>query len=124
MKALIYGVAIASCLVARAASGACEMPSLVAAIPDGAMATEQQLLTVQTEVTSYVAAMDRYIACQSEEIAARGDTATAEFLYLMSTRIESARKEVDTIATRFNAQVNAFRATQPATQPAAPFPPR
>jgi hypothetical protein len=119
MKAMIYGVAIASCVVAQAASGACEMPALVAAIPDGRTATEQQLLAVQDAVKAYVAAMDRYIACQNEERALQGDNATADFLYLMSTRIESARKEVDAIATRFNDQVNAFRAARTDT----PFPP-
>jgi phage host-nuclease inhibitor protein Gam len=120
MKAMISGAALLALAVARAASAACEMPSLVAAIPDGATATEQQLLAVQAEVKSYVTAMDGYIACQNQELAAQGENATAEFLYLMSTRIESARKEVDAVATRFNDQVNAFRTARPG----ASFPPR
>lgn len=120
MKITIPGIALASVLVAGTASAACEMPSLIAAIPDGATATEQQLLAVQAEVRNYVAAMDRYIACENQELAAQGSNATADFLYLMSTRIESARKEVDAVATRFNDQVNAFRAAQPG----ASFPPR
>ena len=120
MKTTIAGIAIASALAAGTASAACEMPSLVAAIPDGATATEQQLLAAQTSVRDYVAAMDRYIACQNQELAAQGTNATAHFLYLMSTRIESARKEVDAVATRFNDQVSAFRTAQPGVS----FPPR
>lgn len=120
MKARILGLALASAVAAGTASAACEMPSLVAGIPDGATATEQQLLAVQTSVRAYVEAMDRYIACQSQELSAEGQNATPDFLYLMSTRIESARREVDAVATRFNDQVNAFRAAQPG----ASFPPR
>ena len=120
MKAMNLVTAMGAFCIAGTASAACEMPSLFAAIPDGATASEQQLLAAQAEVRAYVAAMDRYIACQNQELTAQGETASAEFLYLMSTRIESARKEVDAVATRFNNQVNAFRAARPG----ASFPPR
>ena len=113
MKAMIAGFVLSCACFAGTASAACEMPALVGAIPDGRMATEQQLYAVQTEVRAYVEAMDRYIACQNQELTARRESANAEFLYLMSTRIESARKEVDAVATRFNDQVNAFRASRP-----------
>lgn len=120
MKITVLGIALASFCSAGTALAACEMPSLVGSIPDGATATEQQLLVVQTEVRAYVAAMDRYIACQNQELSAQGQTRNPDYLYLMSTRIESARKEVDAVATRFNDQVNAFRASRPG----ASFPPR
>jgi len=120
MKAIAVVVALGLACTAGAASAACEMPSLVGAIPDGRTATEQQLLVAQTSVRAYVAAMDRYIACQNQELAAQGEGADADFLYLVSTRIESARREVDAVATRFNDQVNAFRASRPG----ASFPPR
>ena len=42
------------------------------------------------------------------------DNATADYLYLMSTRIESARQEVDKVASDFNEQVNAFRSARSA----------
>ena len=111
---------LASCLVAATLLGApttfaaCEMPSLVTAIPDGATATEEELLAVQADIQAYIMAMDQYIACQNEEMEGSRDTATADYLYLMSTRIESARHEVDKVATDFNDQVNAFRAARQA----------
>jgi hypothetical protein len=120
MKAMALGIVIVSGAFTTAAFAACEMPALVAAIPDGATAAEAQLLAAQAEVRAYVTAMDRYIACQNEELSVQGENATAEFLFLMSTRIASARKEVDAIAARFNEQVNAFRAAHSATT----FPPR
>jgi hypothetical protein len=92
----------------------CELPSLVRAIPDGATASEQELLAVQTEIEAYVAAMDDYIACENEEMSVAGDTASADYLFMMSMRIASAREEVDKVAADFNEQVNAFRAARQA----------
>jgi len=115
MKTPASYLVIVACLFTSAAYGACEMPTLVASIPDGASATEEELLAVQAEVQAYVAAMDEYIACENEEMTANGDNATTDYLYRMSARIESARNEVDVVASDFNDQVNAFRAAGPAT---------
>jgi hypothetical protein len=114
MKTVSSCLLFAASLFASAAYAACEMPALVASIPDGAQATEEELLAVQVEIQAYVTAMDAYIACQNEEMSARGENASAEYLYLMTTRIESAREEVDQVASDFNDQVNAFRATRQA----------
>jgi hypothetical protein len=103
-------------LVAGVASADCEMPSLVRAIPDGATATEAELLAAQADVKAYIAAMDGYIACTNEELTAGGDDAMSEFLYLMTTRIEAAREEVDAVANTFNDQVSAFRVANPTTE--------
>lgn len=112
MKTLAGCLTTAAVLNASAAFAACEMPSLVTSIPDGAVATEQELLAAQAEIQAYVQAMDRYIACQNEEMEGSRDNATADYLFLMSARIESARQEVDRIASDFNDQVNAFRSAR------------
>jgi hypothetical protein len=114
MKRLARCLVAVAALYASAAFAACEMPALVAAIPDGASATEDELLAVQVEIQAYITAMDRYIACQNEEMDGSRDSATADYLYLMTARIESARQEVDKVATDFNEQVNAFRAARQA----------
>lgn len=116
MKRTAVGFVPLLALIAPHAFAACEMPSMVS-IPDGARASEQELLVVQDSVKAYVAAMDRYIACQNEELRAAGDNATADYLYQMSMRIESARKEVDAVAGRFNDQVEAFRSAQQSAPP-------
>jgi hypothetical protein len=110
-------------LAATVASAACEMPSMVRAIPDGTKTSEAELLQVQGEVQAYVRAMDDYIACTNEELTASGDDATAEFLLAMTTRIETARKEVDAVASDFNDQVVAFRAANRTGRPAFPAQP-
>lgn len=102
----------AASLFAGSAFAACEIPSLVTEIPDGTTATESELLAVQTEVKAYVAAMDAYIACENEALTRSRDNASEDYLYWMTTRIESARSEVDAVARRFNAEVEAFRAAQ------------
>lgn len=111
MKALLFCLLFAACLAARPALAACEKPTLPD-VPDGETATEQELLAVQARVEAYVAGMDLYIACENEAMTAEAGQTTAEFLILMSDRIASARDEVDVVATRFNAQVEAFRAAQ------------
>jgi hypothetical protein len=121
MKAIASYLAIVASTFATASFAACEMPSLVTSIPDGATATEEELLAVQDRIKTYVAAMDRYIACQNEEMSVSGENASSEYLVLMSNRIEAARNEVDAIATQFNDQVNAFRAAREAR--AVPFSP-
>jgi hypothetical protein len=112
MKVLASCLLISTSLFATAALANCDMPSLIATIPDGATATEDELLSVQAAVQAYIAAMDDYIACENEELSANGDDPAADYLFLMSTRIETARNEVDAVATRFNDQVNAFRAAR------------
>jgi hypothetical protein len=98
-----------------AAQAACEMPALAGAIPDGATATEQEMLRAQNEIRAYIASMDQYIACQNEEMNADEENSTADYLYLMSVRIESARAEVDKVAMDFNDQLDAYRAATQTT---------
>ena len=114
MKISAFYVLACCAGLAAQASADCEIPTLITAIPDGATATEQELLAVQTEIQAYVAAMDDYIACQNEELTVNGSDASAEYLFLMTTRIETARNEVDKIASDFNDQVTAFRAAREA----------
>jgi hypothetical protein len=102
---------LAAALASGVAAGACEKPSLPS-VPDGATATQEELLSAQSLVRDYVSAMDLYIACENEAMQAGSEQTTADYLILMSERIESARDEVDAVATRFNDQVEAFRATR------------
>lgn len=112
MKIRALFLAGTSGLFAASSFAACELPSLVAGIPDGATATEAELLAVQAEVRAYVEAMDAYIACENESLTRTSDNASADYLYWMTTRIASARSEVDAVATRFNDAVAAFREAQ------------
>lgn len=112
MKTLTSCIAITASLFAHASFAACEMPSLVASIPDGTTATEEDLFQAQTQIQAYIAAMDEYIACHNEEMKASGERASEQYLYQMTERIAAARAEVDAVASDFNDQVQAYRAAR------------
>jgi hypothetical protein len=119
LKTTLACLSLAAALASGVAAGACEKPSLPS-VPDGATATQEELLSAQSRVRDYIAAMDLYIACENEAMRAGSGQTTADYLVLMSERIESAREEVDAVATRFNDQVEAFRSTRQGV----PNPPR
>jgi hypothetical protein len=106
--------AIASCFVCAAT--ACENPAMVT-VPDGKTSTMDQLLEAQAKVKSYMAEMEEYLACLNEELESAGDEAPAEFKSLMVTRHNTAVSEMESVASAFNVQVQAYKAANP--QPAA-----
>ncbi|MDX1562471.1 MAG: hypothetical protein R3305_06065 [Gammaproteobacteria bacterium] len=112
MKTVLGSVLVVGACMSLTAYAQCEMPTVIE-IPDGATSTENELLAAQERVRGYISAMDAYIACTNNEISVSGDDATAQFLLLMSQRIDEARAEVDLVVTRFNDQVVAFRAANP-----------
>jgi hypothetical protein len=64
-----------------------------------------------------MAAMNDYIACIDNEVAALGETATPEVKALAVERHNTAVAEMEGIAASFNDQVKAYRAANP-TPPA------
>ena len=105
----IGAIALAGSLAAAGAL-ACEMPSMVH-VPDGATATEAQMIEAREAVTDYVAAMDEYLACVDREITAEGDDAPEEYKALMTQRYNAAISEIETVAAAFNEELRSFRAT-------------
>lgn len=99
----------AGLLLAAAGARACEMPSMVE-IPDGATATTEQMVDAREQVSAYVAAMEEYLVCLDEELAAEGAQAPDEFRVLMGRRREEAVNEIETVAAAFNEELSAFRA--------------
>jgi hypothetical protein len=98
------------------AASACENPTMVS-IPDGKTSTMDQLLQAQAEVKTYMTAMEEYLACLNEELETGGEEAPAEFKSLMVTRHNTAVSEMESVASAFNVQVQAYKAANP--QPAA-----
>jgi hypothetical protein len=116
MKALaIYGLGLTA-LIASSAHAACENPDMVE-VPDGATATMDDLLAVQASVKEYMESMEQYLACLNEGLEAAGEDAPAEFKTLMITRHNTAVTEMETIAAKFNEEVQAYRAANPDEQP-------
>lgn len=95
------------------AAAACENPTMVT-VPDGKSSTMDQLLESQAKVKTYMGAMEEYLACLNEELETAGDEAPAEFKALMVTRHNTAVTEMESVASAFNVQVQAYKAANPA----------
>ncbi len=95
-------------LLIGSVAAACEYPPLVT-IPTGSEATLDEMLEAQTEVRTYVEAMEVYLACVAEELTAGGEDAPEEFKSIMSSRHNAAMAELEAVAALFNEQIQAYR---------------
>ena len=93
----------------------CEYPSRVE-IPDGLTADKAAMLAAQKAVQAYVASMEAYLDCiVMEEKNARSemDDLDAEIEQqredLLNKKYNAGITEMETLAARFNAEVQAFR---------------
>ena len=99
-----------------AASLACDYPPLVA-IPDGQTSTMSELITAQSGVRIYIAGMESYLECVSEELDAAGDDAPTEYKAILFSRHNAAVAEMEAVAASFNEQVQTYRAANPDPEP-------
>lgn len=91
---------------------ACDYPPLIS-IPPGADATMEELLTAQADVRTYMEAMEVYLTCVNDELAAAGDDAPAEYKAIMFSRHNAAVTEMEAVAEDFNAEVQAYKEANP-----------
>jgi hypothetical protein len=98
--------------VPLAARAACEPPSAIS-IPDGATATFEVMSAAQSDVRTYMAAMESYFACINEELEVVSDDAPAEFKSALADRHSSAVVELETLAAAFSRELQAFLRAHP-----------
>jgi hypothetical protein len=112
------GLLLAGLLSAASAQAACIYPKAPASIPDGATATEQQMLEGMQTVKEYNAKVSAYLSCLDMEMQARIDAAGAEapadqlaqIRAITAKRHNAAVEELESHAARFNEQVKTFKA--------------
>ena len=73
----------------------------------------EELLSAQSAVRDYMAAMETYLSCVNEELAAAGDDAPAEYKSIMFSRHNAAVAEMEAVAASFNEEVQAFKEANP-----------
>ena len=112
MRVLASSVLAVTGLLSFAAS-ACQDAPAVSAIPDGATATEAQMVAARTEITAYMTAMENFLVCLEDELDAKGAAAPAEYKELMATRIVAGDDERTRVAEAFNEALQAFRKANP-----------
>ncbi len=110
---LLTGWSVAAASLLAMPALACDNPPLVL-VPDGETATMEELVAVQSEVQTYMAAMEEYIGCVDAELAASGgEDSPALYQSLMVLRHNQGVEEMEVIAEAFNEQVRAYREANP-----------
>lgn len=115
---ILLGFALTGLLGAGFAQAACIYPKAPASIPDGATATEQEMLDGMKAVKEYNSQVTAYLSCLDMEVAARIDSAgadapadqVAQIRAIAAKRHNAAVEELEAHAARFNEQVKTFKA--------------
>lgn len=102
-------------LFAASVAWACDYPQR-ADVPDGAMASKEEMIAGQRAVKSYMSAMNNYLSCieaaEQETIAANGNTdenAKQQKIEMYNKKYNAAVDEMNLVAEEFNMQVRAYK---------------
>jgi hypothetical protein len=87
---------------------ACTYPQEVS-IPDGATATNEDMLNGQTLVKQYMAEMESYLDCLDQEETTIPENQTPEAKQLHVQRHNSAVDAMEAMAASFNEQIRAYK---------------
>ncbi|MDH4072257.1 MAG: hypothetical protein OEV41_04015 [Gammaproteobacteria bacterium] len=107
-----------SSLLMASASFACDYPKRVL-IPNGNIATKEEMIEGQRGVKQYVADMEIYLTCIVEEERQARDAlpelspeVEQEREDLMNKKYNAAVDEMERVAAQFNAEVQAYKAKE------------
>ena len=102
-------------LFAASAALACDYPARVD-MPNGMTATKEEMLQAQRDVKQYVTDMEAYLECiVTEEKAARSEMTDLQpedeqqREDMLNKKYNAAVDEMETVAARFNTEVQAYR---------------
>lgn len=84
--------AILSVALAVPAYAGCDKPSALPTLPDGKSAAMDDMMAAKKVVDAFKKAMEEYLSCEKN-----------------ATKVDSAHAELERVATRFNAEVRAFK---------------
>ena len=102
--ARVVALGLALAVSARAAEE-CRVPD-PPAIPDGASASDDEMLKARRAVAAFIAASDEYVRCLGEQIdSAESDAPIAA----LEERHEAAAARMSDVAAKFNAQLEAWK---------------
>jgi hypothetical protein len=121
MKFLLPLTLIAT-LAAGIANADCARPAAKFDVPNGSKATKDEMIAAQRAVKSYDASVKEYSTCmmgeQDAELAKGGDKMTQEqhdkIVERFSKQINEEVDKLQKTADKFNAEVKAFKAKNPA----------
>lgn len=117
MKVLLP-LLLVGALLAPAFSGACDYPKAPEKLPDGSVATLEEMVSGQKAVKEYDKQISDYLACLKTEydaaITKDAQTLTAEkkeeMARMEAQKHNAAVDELEGVANRFNEQVKVYKA--------------
>ena len=115
---ILSSILLTGLLSAGLAQAECIYPKAPGSIPDGATATEQEMIDGMKAVKEYNAQVTAYLRCLDMEMQARIDAAGAEappdqiaqIKAIQAKRHNAAVEELESHANRFNEQVKLYKA--------------
>lgn len=119
-KITAAGTVLAGLLMAAAASAECTYPKAPTGLPDGATATQDEMVNGMKTIKDYNNAVTTYLSCLETEmntrIEAAGADAPAEQVEqikaIHTKRHNAAVEELEANAQRFNEQVKVYKARE------------
>lgn len=119
-KITVAGTLLAGLLAVAAAHAECTYPKAPSGLPDGATATQDEMVTGMKAIKDYNAQVTVYLECLETEmntrIEAAGTDAPADQLEqikaIHTKRHNAAVEELESTATRFNEQVKTYKARE------------
>jgi hypothetical protein len=119
-KITITGTLLAGLLAAAAASAECSYPRAPSGLPDGATASEEEMVNGMKAIKEYNNQVTAYLNCLETEMNTRiesvGPDAPPEQVEqikaIHTKRHNAAVEELENIAARFNEQVKVYKARE------------
>ncbi|MFL6550875.1 MAG: hypothetical protein ACJ8OJ_19450 [Povalibacter sp.] len=114
---ILSGLLLTGLLITGFAHAGCIYPKAPESIPDGATASEKEMLDGMKAVKEYNNQVTAYLSCLDMEMQARIDAAgadapadqVAQIRAITAKRHNAAVEELEAHAARFNEQVKAFK---------------
>ena len=115
---ILSSLVLTGLLASGLAQAECIYPKAPASMPDGATATEQEMIDGMKAVKEYNTQVTAYLNCLDMEMQARIDAAGAEappdqiaqIKAIQAKRHNAAVEELESHANRFNEQVKLYKA--------------
>jgi hypothetical protein len=119
-KQIKLALTLAGLLAAGVAAADCVYPKTPTNMPDGATATEEQMVEGMKAVKEYNNQVSAYLSCLEMEMNARVEAAgrdapadqVAQIKAIHTKRHNAAVEELEAHAARFNEQVKAYKARE------------
>jgi hypothetical protein len=119
-NSILSGLLLVGLLSAGAAGAECVYPKAPGSVPDGATATQEQMVAGMKSVKEYNAAVTEYLACleteMNQRVEAAGPDAPADQIEqikaIHNKRHNAAVEELEAHAAQFNEQVKVYKARE------------